>query len=116
VINDMLTRIIDIKERIEKSENEMAKIGKDREDVKKLMTIPGINIYISTGIIGEIGDIQRFRNKESLASYAGLVPIVCTILDLDNIGREYIYNDGYKWLRSLYEILNIEVKCKWLVI
>jgi len=74
VINDMLTRIIDIKERIEKSENEMAKIGKDREDVKKLMTIPGINIYISTGIIGEIGDIQRFRNKESLASYAGLVP------------------------------------------
>ena len=74
VINDMLKRIIDIKERSEKIENEMAKIGKDREDVKKLMTIPGINIYIATGIIGEIGDIQRFRNKESVASYAGLVP------------------------------------------
>ena len=70
----MLTRIIDINERSEKIENEMAKIGKDREDVKKLMTIPGINIYIATGIIGEIGDIQRFRNKESVASYAGLVP------------------------------------------
>ena len=52
----------------------MAKIGKDREDVKKLMAVPGINIYIATGIIGEIGDIHRFRNKESLASYAGLVP------------------------------------------
>jgi transposase len=38
------------------------------------MTIPGINIYIATGIIGEIGNIQRFRNKESLASYAGVVP------------------------------------------
>jgi transposase len=74
VINDMLTRIIDIKEKSEKIENEMAKIGKDREDVKKLMTIPGINIYIATGIIGEIGDIHRFRNKESLASYASLVP------------------------------------------
>jgi hypothetical protein len=74
VINDMLTRIIDIKEKSEKIENEMAKIGKNREDVKKLMTIPGINIYIATGIIGEIGDIHRFRNKESLASYASLVP------------------------------------------
>jgi len=54
----------------------MAKIGKDREDVKKLMAVPSINIYIyiATGIIGEIGDIHRFRNKESLASYAGLVP------------------------------------------
>ena len=70
----MLKRIIDINEKSEKIENEMAKIGKDREDVKKLMTIPGINIYIATGIIGEIGDIHRFRNKESVASYAGLVP------------------------------------------
>ena len=34
VINDMLTRIIDLKERTERIENEMAKIGKDREDVK----------------------------------------------------------------------------------
>ena len=59
VINDMLTRIIDLKERSERIENEMAKIGKDREDVKKLLTITGINIYIATGIIGEIGDIQR---------------------------------------------------------
>jgi len=74
VINDMLTGIIDLKERSEKIENEMAKIGKDREDVKKLLTIPWINIYIATGITGEIGDIHRFRNKESLASYAGLVP------------------------------------------
>jgi len=74
VINDMLKRIIDIKERSERIENKMAKIGKDREDVKKLMAIPGINIYIATGIIGEIGDIHRFRNKESLASYPGLVP------------------------------------------
>jgi len=34
VINDMLTRIIDLKERTERIGNEMAKIGKDREDVK----------------------------------------------------------------------------------
>jgi len=54
VINDMLTRIIDINEKSEKIENEMAKIGKDRENVKKLMTIPGINIYIATGIIVSI--------------------------------------------------------------
>ena len=45
VINDMLKRIIDIKERSERIENEMAKIGKYRKDIKKLIEIPRINIY-----------------------------------------------------------------------
>ncbi|MGC8692892.1 MAG: transposase [Thermoplasmata archaeon] len=38
------------------------------------MTISGINVYIAVGILSEIGDINRFRTKEQLASYAGLVP------------------------------------------
>ena len=38
------------------------------------MTIPGINYYSACGIYSEIGNISRFRNKEKLASYTGLVP------------------------------------------
>jgi len=38
----------------------------------KILSIPGIS-YITAGIIlGEIGDISRFKNAESLISYSGL--------------------------------------------
>ena len=38
------------------------------------MTIPGINLYSAAVIISEIDDISRFKSKEKLASYSGLVP------------------------------------------
>lgn len=37
-----------------------------------LDTIPGIGIVLTSGIISEIGDIDRFDNQAALASYAGL--------------------------------------------
>jgi len=102
VINDMLTRIIDIKQSTERIENEMAKIGKDRGDVKKLMAIPWINIYIATGITGKIGNIHRFRNKESLASYADLVPRQDQSVKNDRKG--HITGEGPSMLRYLLVI------------
>ncbi len=41
-----------------------------------LTTVPGIAAYSAMVILAEIGDIQRFENKRSLASYAGLTPSV----------------------------------------
>jgi hypothetical protein len=38
------------------------------------MTIPGVSFYSAVGILAEIGDIRRFRDKQHLASYSGLVP------------------------------------------
>jgi transposase len=52
---------------------ELSHVAKDRPDVQLLMTIPGVGFYSAVGIIGEIGDIHRFPDKEHLASYAGLV-------------------------------------------
>ena len=52
---------------------ELAQMAKGRKDVQLLMTFPGVGFYSAIGILGEIGDIHRFPDKEHLASYAGLV-------------------------------------------
>ncbi len=49
--------------------------GKDAR-ARWLTTIPGIGPYLAAVIVAEIGDIHRFPQKKSLASYAGLVPWV----------------------------------------
>lgn len=41
-----------------------------------LRTVPGIGAYSAMVMLAEIGDLQRFPNKQALASYAGLVPVV----------------------------------------
>ena len=55
-------------------QHELAQLAVDREDVRLLMTIPGVDYYTAEAIVAEIGDIQRFPSKRELASYAGLVP------------------------------------------
>jgi transposase len=61
-------------EQEEELQRELARMAVDREDVRLLMTIPGINYYSAVAIVGEIGEIERFPDKRHLASYAGLVP------------------------------------------
>ena len=53
---------------------ELATIAQGSKDVHLMMTIPGAGFYSAVGIVAEIGDIHRFRDKKRLASYAGLVP------------------------------------------
>jgi transposase len=60
-------------EQEEELQRELARIAVDREDVRLLMTIPGINYYSAVAIVAEIGDVERFPDKQHLASYAGLV-------------------------------------------
>jgi transposase len=58
----------------EELQRTLAHLATDREDVRLLMSIPGINYYTAVALIAEIGDIRRFSRKSELASYAGLVP------------------------------------------
>ena len=44
--------------------------------VQRLMTIPGIGIKVATMIYVWVGEVSRFPDARSLASYAGLVPSV----------------------------------------
>jgi len=53
---------------------QLRRLARDDEDVRLLMTIPGIGYYLALLIKAEIGDVNRFRSGDHLCSYAGIVP------------------------------------------
>jgi transposase len=57
-------------------DREIAEGALDDSDVKRLMTIAGVNLTIATGIMAAIGDIRRFNGPGKLVSYFGLNPRV----------------------------------------
>jgi len=85
VLTDLISRYHDLSQRIEKIQDQLASMGKDIEEIRTLMTLPGVDYYTALAIYSEIGDITRFPDAEHLSSYTGLVPKV------DQSGSRAIY-------------------------
>lgn len=45
-------------------------------EVRRLLTITGVNVTVATGLMAAIGDIGRFKTPQKLVSYFGLNPRV----------------------------------------
>lgn len=45
-----------------------------KEEIKRLLTIPGIGPVSANVIVAEVGDFDRFKKPQHLTSFAGLVP------------------------------------------
>jgi transposase len=70
-----LRQLTYLAEQEEELQRALAQLATDREDVRLLMSIPGVDYYTAVvALVAEIGDIRRFESKKALASYAGLVP------------------------------------------
>ena len=73
----VLTAMIDKLEFFEKQsismENEIKKSAKESEDVKLLMSIPGIDYYLASLLSSYIGDVKRFENSDKLALFFGII-------------------------------------------
>jgi transposase len=69
-----LSQLTYLAEQEEDLQRALAQLATDREDVRLLMSIPGVDYYTAVALVAEIGDIRRFPTKRQLASYAGLVP------------------------------------------
>jgi len=95
-INIYLNSLEDIEKEIKIVENEIQKYS-DIEEVKLLMTIPGIGLVSALIIYSEIGDINRFSNSNKLISYAGLNPT--TRQSSDVIYHGHITRQGSPYLR-----------------
>ncbi len=54
----------------------LAKIGLGNGDVKRLMTIPGVDATVALSIVAAAGDFSRFSSPNRLVSYLGLNPRV----------------------------------------
>ena len=72
-------------------------LAENDEDVRLLMTVPGIGYYSALLVKSEIGDISRFPFGDRLCSYAGLVP--STHASGNTVRHGGITKEGSKWLR-----------------
>jgi transposase len=55
---------------------EFGRVGLARDDVKRLMTIPGVDATVALSIVAAVGDFGRFSRPEKLVRYFGLNPRV----------------------------------------
>jgi transposase len=55
---------------------DLARIALGRDDVHRLMSIPGLDAIVALSIVAAIGDITRFRTPDKLVCYFGLNPRV----------------------------------------
>ena len=70
---ETLVILLDKAKRIDQ---ELQKIGNDDENVRLLISIPGIGIRSAVQIMSMIIDVNRFEDSEKICSYFGLVPRV----------------------------------------
>jgi transposase len=83
-----------VKEDEELMKNEVA----DDEDLRTLMSLPGVGLTIGSVLRNEIDGVDRFMNPKRLCSYAGLVPTTHSSGGKTRNGRMMIgCNKWLKW-------------------
>ena len=88
---------------------ELRHIAANDEDIRLLTTIPGVGYYIAVLVKAEIGDVNRFRTGDQLASYAGLAPSTFTSVGFTRHSR--ITKGGSAWLRwAMVETTNVHFR------
>ena len=65
-----------------------------------LETIPGVNTVTASALIAQIGDIQRYKRSDNLASFAGVAPMY-----LGSAGKGKNYQNKSLGNRELYGVL-----------
>ena len=95
---------------VEKQNLQLREKARGDERVRWLLSIPGIGEYSAMLLLAEIGDIARFRDKQGLCSYAGLVPRVRE--SAGKAARGGITRQGSPWLRwIMVEAAQVATRC-----
>ena len=66
----------------------------------QLETLPGVNTVTACALVGQIGDISRFKSADKLANYAGVAP-VC----FSSAGKGKNVQNKNQGNRELYSVL-----------
>lgn len=74
VLGTMMDRLEFLEKQQTTLEKSIKGLSRVNDDVRLLMTIPGINYYLAALLSSYIGDIHRFENDGKLASFFGVVP------------------------------------------
>lgn len=71
-VRDYARRISDLKEKKEQLIKQMVTLSEDKVEYQVLMSFPGIGETTAVRIIGELGDIRRFKTHKQLNAYVGI--------------------------------------------
>jgi len=96
----LLRQLDTVEDQIQQIEKRMKKVFSQTEQVKRLMTLPGIGFILAVTIANEIGDISRFSTPQRLASYCGTVPRVHSSGGYTRYGK--LRNDVNHYLKWAY--------------
>jgi transposase len=75
-IRTLLAVIDDLDRQIAPIERELRPLAHSNEQVRLLMTIPGVAELLGLTLVAEIGDISRFSTARKLVGYSGLSPTI----------------------------------------
>lgn len=105
MVKESLLLLDQVERQIKQIEKSIKKVVKQTDEIKLLMTLPGVGEILATIIAFEVGSIERFLSAPSLASYAGTVPRVISSGGKTYHGRvRYDVNRYLKW--ALVEAAN----------
>ena len=76
VVDTWLREVDHLDGELAEQTRELERLAKADARARFLQSVPGIGPYAAMVILAEVGDVERFRNKRALASYAGLTPVV----------------------------------------
>ena len=99
LVADTRTQWRELDRRIAAFDAEFARWAKENEDARRLTTIPGVGVTISTALIAAIGKAETFEHARDLAAWLGLVPRQATTGGKPRLMG--ISKRGNKYLRTL---------------
>ena len=74
MIESDLRLLESLQQEIDRFEELLAKEAYACDQVRLLMTLPGVDMLVAMALLAALGDISRFRSPREVASYLGLVP------------------------------------------
>jgi len=96
LVADIRAQWQDLDRRIGEFDAEFVRWAKENEDARRLVTIPGVGVTISTALIAAVGNAETFEHGRDLAAWLGLVPRQSTtggkprLMGISKRGNKYL--------------------------
>ena len=74
VVGTMMDRLEFLERQCAPLEEKVRTIVKDSEDIRRLMSIKGVDFYLASLASSYVGDVNRFPDDDHLASFLGIIP------------------------------------------
>ena len=75
-VDGCLRQIGFLDQEVTATEQAIAQAALSSAEVKRLMTVPGVNVIVAATFLAAVGEIGRFRSQRQLVGYLGLDPRV----------------------------------------